>query len=82
MIPGFDLTTLIGVYARAGTPAPVVQKIAAEAVAIVKQPDVAPQFAALGMEPAGEGPDAFGRAIADEIARVSKVVESAGIKPE
>jgi tripartite-type tricarboxylate transporter receptor subunit TctC len=82
VIPGFDLTTLIGVYGRAGTPAVVVQKIAAEAVAIVKQPNVVPQFAALGMEPAGEGPDAFGRAIADEIARVTKVVESAGIKPE
>ena len=42
---------------RAGTPAAVVQKIAAEAVAIVQQPEVVPQFAALGMEPAGEGPE-------------------------
>ena len=82
VIPGFDLITLIGLYARAGTPPAVVQKIAAEAVAIVKQPDVAPQFAVLGMEPAGAGPDAFGRAVADEIERVTKVVESAGIKAE
>ena len=82
VIPGFDLITLIGAYGRAGTPAAVVQKIAAEAVAIVKQPDVVPQFAALGMEPAGEGPDAFGRAVAAEIERVTKVVQSAGIKPE
>ena len=59
------------------------QKIAAEAVAIVKQPDVVPQFAALGNGARGrKAEDAFGRAIADEIARVSKVVESAGIKPE
>lgn len=82
VIPGFDLITLIGVYARAGTPLPVVRKIAAEAVAIVKQPAVLPQFAALGMEPAGEGPEEFGRAVADEIERVTKVVDSAGIKPE
>jgi tripartite-type tricarboxylate transporter receptor subunit TctC len=82
VIPGFDLITLIGLYARAGTPPAVVQKIAAEAVAIVKPPDVAPQFAVLGMEPAGAGPDAFGRAVADEIERVTKVVESAGIKAE
>jgi hypothetical protein len=34
------------------------------------------------MEPGGEGPDAFGRAVADEIERVTKVVESAGIKAE
>ena len=82
VIPGFDLITLIGVYARAGTPAPLIAKIAGEAVAIVQQGEVAPQFAVLGMEPAGEGPDAFARAVADEIARVTKVVESAGIKPE
>jgi tripartite-type tricarboxylate transporter receptor subunit TctC len=82
LIPGFDLITLIGLYARAGTPAGVVQKLASEAIEVVKQPDVAPQFATLGMEPAGEGPEAFSRAIAGEIARVTKVVESAGIKPE
>ena len=82
VIPAFDLITLIGVYARAGTPAPLIAKIAGEAVAIVQQGEVAPQFAVLGMEPAGEGPDAFTRAVADEIARVTKVVESAGIKPE
>jgi tripartite-type tricarboxylate transporter receptor subunit TctC len=82
VIPGFDLITMIGVYARAGTPPAVVEKIALEAVAIVKQPDVVPQFAALGMEPAGEGPGAFGRAVAEEIERVTKVVESAGIKAE
>jgi hypothetical protein len=34
------------------------------------------------MEPAGEGPEEFGLAVADEIERVTKVVDSAGIKPE
>jgi tripartite-type tricarboxylate transporter receptor subunit TctC len=81
-IPGFDLITLIGVYARTGTPPAIVQKIAAEAVAVVRQPDVVPQFAALGMEPAGEGPEPFARTIAGEIERVTKVVHSAGIKPQ
>ena len=82
VIPGFNLITLIGIYARTGTPPAVVQKIAAETVAIVKEPEVVPQFAALGMEPAGEGPEPFGRAVADEIERVTNVVESAGIKAE
>ena len=49
---------------------------------IVQQPDVVPQFAALGLEPAGEGPEAFAHAIASEIERVTKVVENAGLKPE
>jgi tripartite-type tricarboxylate transporter receptor subunit TctC len=82
VIPGFDLITMIGMYARADTPLPIVQKIAAEAVAVVKLADVVPQFAALGMEPAGEGPEAYAKAIAGEIERTTKVVESAGIKPQ
>jgi tripartite-type tricarboxylate transporter receptor subunit TctC len=82
VIPGFDLITLIGIYARTGTPAAVVNRIAREAVAVVREPAVIPQFAALGMEPAGEGPEDFGRSVAEEIKRVTKVAESAGIKPE
>lgn len=81
VIPGFDLITLIGMYARTGTPPAIIQKIAAEAIDVVKQADVVPQFAALGMEPAGEGPEAFGKAIASEIERVTEVVRKAGIKP-
>jgi tripartite-type tricarboxylate transporter receptor subunit TctC len=82
VIPGFDLITLVGIYARTGTPAAVVERVAAEAIAIVKEPDVVPQFATLGMEPAGEGPAEFGRSVTAEITRVTKVVEGAGIKPE
>ena len=81
VIPGFDLITLIGIYARIGTPPATIQQIATEAIAVVKQPDVVPQFAALGMEPAGEGPEAFAKAIAGEIERVTDVVRKAGIKP-
>jgi tripartite-type tricarboxylate transporter receptor subunit TctC len=82
VIKGFDLITLIGLYARSGTAPAIVQKIAAEAITVVQQPDVLPQFAALGMEPAGEGPEAFAKSIAGEIERVTRVVESAGIKPQ
>lgn len=81
LIPGFDLITLIGMYARTGTPPAIFHKIATEAIAVVKQADVVPQFAALGMEPAGDGPEAFGKAIAGEIERVTEVVRKAGIKP-
>jgi tripartite-type tricarboxylate transporter receptor subunit TctC len=82
VMKGFDLITLIGLYARSGTSPAIVQKIAAEAIAVVQQPDVVPQFEALGMEPAGEGPEDFAKSIAGEIERVTKVVESAGIKPQ
>jgi len=39
LIPGFNFASNVGIYARAGTSAAVIQKIAAEACAIVKEPE-------------------------------------------
>jgi tripartite-type tricarboxylate transporter receptor subunit TctC len=40
IIPGFDMVSVIGVYGRAGTPEPIVRKIAADASAIMKEPEM------------------------------------------
>jgi tripartite-type tricarboxylate transporter receptor subunit TctC len=82
MIPGFDLVSVIGLYARHDTPEPVVRKIAEDASAVMKQPDIKAPLAALGMEPVGESGDKFGKMIATEIETITKVVESTGIRPK
>jgi tripartite-type tricarboxylate transporter receptor subunit TctC len=82
VIPGFDLVSVIGVYARHDTPDPVVRRIAAAATAAIKDPTLGPPLAALGMEPMGEGPEGFARVIAKEISTITRVVESTGIKPK
>jgi len=70
----------VGIYARAGTSAAVMQKIAAETSAIVKEPDVINQLAIVGVEPKGGGPEEFDRALKDEIKRVGQVVKTVGIR--
>jgi tripartite-type tricarboxylate transporter receptor subunit TctC len=82
IIPGFDLVSVIGIYARHDTPEPIVRKIAADATAITKASDMNPRLAALGMEPVGEGPEGFAKLIEREIATITKVVQAAGIKPQ
>jgi tripartite-type tricarboxylate transporter receptor subunit TctC len=82
IIPGFDLVSVIGIYARHDTPDPIVRKIAADATEITKAPDMNPWLAALGMEPVGEGPEGFAKLIANEVATITKVVQAAGIKPQ
>ena len=52
-IPGYEFAPKIGIYARAGTPPAMLQKIAAEVAAIVKEPEIIKQFAAAGIEPSG-----------------------------
>ena len=82
IIPGFDLVSVIGLYARADTPEPIVRKIADEAIAVMKQADIKPPLAGLGMEPVGEIGEQFAKIIANEIATITKVVEATGIKPK
>jgi len=48
----------------------------------VKQADIKPPLAGLGMEPVGESGEQFAKIIANEIATITKVVEATGIKPK
>lgn len=81
-IPGFDFAPVIGLFARVGTPQAIVDKFSAEAVATVQEPDVVKALAVTGVEVAGGGPDAYAKAIKDEVARVAETVKAAGIHPQ
>jgi tripartite-type tricarboxylate transporter receptor subunit TctC len=78
-IPGFDFAVMVGILARAGTPKEIVDKVAAEAIAVVKMSDVAKQYAAAGIEQSPAGPAEFKQALAAEMDRVARVVQASGI---
>jgi tripartite-type tricarboxylate transporter receptor subunit TctC len=80
--PGFDLAVIQGIMGRVGTPPAVVQKIAAEISAIVKEPEVIQQFGVAGIEPAGAGPGEYQAALKNESERMAQVVKAAGITPQ
>jgi tripartite-type tricarboxylate transporter receptor subunit TctC len=79
-IPGFDFAPVIGIFAHAGTPPDIVQKLAAEGQAAVKEADLIKQLAVVGVEPAGAGPQDFAAVLQAETRRVAAAVEAAGIK--
>ena len=78
-IPGFDFAPVIGIFARAGTPSSVVERIVAEAIAVVKEPEIVRQLAVVGVEPAGAGPEGFASALQAETRRAAEAVRAAGI---
>jgi tripartite-type tricarboxylate transporter receptor subunit TctC len=82
LIAGYDLAPMVGLFARAGTPPAIVDKLAAEAIAVVKLPATRKQMEAAGIEPVGEDGAAFGKYLAAEAAYVGKVIETAGVKVE
>ena len=66
-IPGYDFAVIQGLFARAGTPRAVVDRIASEIAVIVKEPEVIAAFDKIGAEPpAGSSADDFARALKDE----------------
>jgi tripartite-type tricarboxylate transporter receptor subunit TctC len=78
-VPGYDLVSWQGVFAPAGTPKDVVQRLNAELVKILKQPDVRERFESLGLEPVGNTPEEFAAFQKAEVAKWAKVVKDAKI---
>lgn len=77
----FDISLWFGVWAPAGTPPAIVNKINAQVDAILQRPDVREQFAKLGISPAPMKPEEFGRFVRKEISNYQKIVKSANIQP-
>jgi tripartite-type tricarboxylate transporter receptor subunit TctC len=71
-----------GVYAPAGTPPPVIDRLSAAIVAAVRTPDLREKFAGLGLEPTGTTPEALASIMADDIKRWRPIVKAAGFTAE
>jgi len=71
-----------GMFAPANTPAPVVEKIAAEVRRAMEDPGVKERIAKVGAIPAADTPANFKRFIQAELKAHAEQVRIAGIKPE
>lgn len=67
VLPGFDVGTWFGILAPAGTPAAIVDKLNAEIVKIVNNPDVRKQLLEMGSEPVGNTPAQMAAQIKSEL---------------
>ena len=77
-VPGYDANAWFGVFAPAGTPAAVINRLHAEIAKIVKTPDIRDRFLGLGAEPAGTTPEQFTAFFRNEVAKWAKVVKESG----
>ena len=79
-LPGFDYNLWVGLWAPAGTPQDIVDKISADVAKVLAMPDVRERLAGLGAEPMVMTPADFRRLMRDEMDESAKVVKAAGIK--
>jgi tripartite-type tricarboxylate transporter receptor subunit TctC len=80
-LPGFTNTSWYGLFAPAGTPAPIVNRINAEMKLAVANPEFSKQLETIGLEPASSTPKELGDMVRNELARWTKVIRAAGIPP-
>ena len=77
-VPGYEATSWFGMFALAGTPAPVLAKLNAAIVKVLAQPDVKKKINEQGAEVYSETPEQFAAFIQAESVKWGKVVKESG----
>lgn len=81
-LKGYELVGWNGFFLPAGTPKAVVNKLHAETVKALGQPDVKERLASMGAQGVGSSPEQFSAFVAAELRKWSRVVKDAGITAE
>lgn len=79
-LPDFDASVWFGLVAPAGTPRPVIDKLASAANAALKSEDVVAKLRKQGFEPLGSSPDEFTKFIAHETDKWAAAAQAAGMR--
>jgi tripartite-type tricarboxylate transporter receptor subunit TctC len=77
-VPGYEATSWFGLWAVAGTPAPILTKLQTALTKVLKDPAVAKKIADQGGEVVIETPAQFDAFIKSEAAKWGKVVKESG----
>lgn len=79
-LPGFDASTWQAVFAPAGTPRDVVQRLHAEIGKAMAVPEMKERFLSFGTDVATSSPEELGRFLASEVAKITKIAKDVGAK--
>jgi tripartite-type tricarboxylate transporter receptor subunit TctC len=81
-VPGYEATAWFGVVAPAGTPKPAIDRLNAEFVKALRDPQNAQRLESQGLAISGDTPEQFGAYIAAESQKWRKVVVASGAKAD
>jgi tripartite-type tricarboxylate transporter receptor subunit TctC len=79
-LKGFEVVGFYGILAPAGTPKPVVDRLAAAFKAVLETPDIRNRMVTQGADPAYLGPAEFAQFLAAEMPKWAKAVKDSGAK--
>jgi tripartite-type tricarboxylate transporter receptor subunit TctC len=79
-LPSYEMEGWNALFARAGTPPAVVERLNKEINAVLEMPDVKQRILDLGTEPRASTAEAAGKLLRDDIVKWGEVIEHAGLK--
>jgi tripartite-type tricarboxylate transporter receptor subunit TctC len=74
-VPGYEATIWLGLMAPAGTPKPIIDKLAAATAAFVKRPDIVKLWKDQGALPMSMTSEEFDKYLRGDIAKWAEVVK-------
>ena len=81
-VPGVEVTSWVGVFAPAGTPKPVIDRLNAALNKVLALPDVQAKLDRIGVVPMPDTPAAFDKRVRDDLRFWKDAIEVAGITPQ
>lgn len=81
-VPGYEVSSWIGVLVPAHTPQAIVGRLNAEIIKSLHTAEIRDGFAARGLDPAGNTAEQFGIYIKEELAKWGKVIKASGIRAD
>ena len=81
-LAAIDAVGWAAVYARAGTPKPLVYRLSSAIVESLRTPEIKQRFLSLGVEPTGTTPDELAAIMAADTARWAPIVKASGFSAE
>ena len=81
-VPGYEAQSWQGLFARAGTPKPIIDDIARYLAADLKRPETVAKFKAIGIVAQSDTPAEFRAFITSESVKWGKVIRQSGIQAE
>jgi tripartite-type tricarboxylate transporter receptor subunit TctC len=79
-LPGYELVSIQGLFAPAGTPQSIIGRLNKEIVPFLQRADTKEKFFASGVESLGSAPEDLAAAVKSEVARLGSVIRATGIK--
>ena len=79
--PGYEISSWQGVFAPAGTPKEIVEKLNGEIVAMLNAPEVQARITREGAVPIGSSSEQWSARFKNEVDKWAKVAKSAGLSP-